>query len=177
MDDFVHDRVGIGVARRNPIQEPLELAGLQHALAHVVHEAEGQQLLDPELRARAAARAQRRRGVSAEPLDFRDQLRHALPRRRLGLDDRRPPSAAGVRVQRQQRLDGRHGAIGALTVGLVDDEDVGDFHDAGLERLHLVAGTRHERHDRDVGGPDDVDFILAHADGLDEDDRAWPCCG
>ena len=60
--------------------------------------------------------------------------------------------------------------IGALAIGLVDDEDVGDLHDAGLERLHLVAGARHERDDRDVGGADDVDFVLADADGLDEDD-------
>ena len=40
----------------------------------------------------------------------------------------------------------------------------------GLERLHLVAGAGHERHDRDVGGADDVDFVLADADGLDEHD-------
>ena len=28
----------------------------------------------------------------------------------------------------------------------------------------------HQRHDRDVGGPDDVDFVLADADGFDDDD-------
>ena len=28
----------------------------------------------------------------------------------------------------------------------------------------------HERHDRDVGGADDVDLVLADADGLDDDD-------
>ena len=40
----------------------------------------------------------------------------------------------------------------------------------GLERLHLVAGARHERHDRDVGGADDVDLVLSDADGLDQHD-------
>ena len=40
----------------------------------------------------------------------------------------------------------------------------------GLERLHVVAGARHQRHDRDVGRADDVDFVLADADGLDDHD-------
>ena len=73
-------------------------------------------------------------------------------------------------LQRQVRLDRRDEAIGAFTVRLVDHEDVGDLHDAGLERLHLVAGAGHQRDDRDVGGADDVDFVLADADGLDDDD-------
>ena len=30
--------------------------------------------------------------------------------------------------------------------------------------------ARHQRDDRDVGRPDDVDFVLAHANGLDDDD-------
>src|SRR6185503_9957661 len=33
-----------------------------------------------------------------------------------------------------------------------------------------VTRTRYERDDRHVGGPDDVDFVLADADGLDDDD-------
>ena len=62
------------------------------------------------------------------------------------------------------------GPVGALAVGLVDDEDVGDLHDAGLERLHFVARAGNERDDRHVGGADDVDLVLADADGLDDDD-------
>jgi hypothetical protein len=45
-----------------------------------------------------------------------------------------------------------------------------NFHDAGLEGLHLISRARHERHDRHVRGADDVDFVLADADGLDDHD-------
>ena len=71
-------------------------------------------------------------------------------------------------LQREVRLDRRHHAIGAVAIALVDHEDVGDLHDAGLERLHVVAGARHQHDDRDVGGADDVDFVLADADGFDD---------
>jgi hypothetical protein len=73
-------------------------------------------------------------------------------------------------MQRQHRLNGTHRLIGALSIRLVDDEDVRDLHDPGFERLHLVACARHERDDRDVGGADDLDFVLTNTDGLDEDD-------
>ena len=53
-------------------------------------------------------------------------------------------------------------------VGLVDDDHVGDLHDAGLQRLDRVAGAGHQHeHDR-VGVVDDVDLGLPDADGLDE---------
>src|SRR5262249_55007058 len=59
--------------------------------------------------------------------------------------------------------------ISTLSIGLVDHEDVGNLHDARLERLHFVAGARHQRDDRDIGGPDDIDFVLPYADRLDDD--------
>ena len=94
----------------------------------------------------------------------------ARPGGRDGLQHRRPPLAARIRVQRQIGVDRRYKPIGAFAVGLVHDEDVGNLHDAGLERLHFVAGAWHERHDRDVGRADDVHFVLADADRLDDDD-------
>ncbi len=60
--------------------------------------------------------------------------------------------------------------VGAGVVGFVDDEEVGDFHDAGLDGLDLVALTGDEEDGDNVGEAGDVDFILADADGLDEDD-------
>ena len=61
------------------------------------------------------------------------------------------------------------GAIGALAVGLVDDEHVGDLEQARLDRLDVVAqaGDRHD--DRRVRRPHHVDLVLPDADGLDQD--------
>ena len=99
-----------------------------------------------------------------------DQRRDAAAVRRNGLDDRRPPFAGPIGLQRQVGFDRRHQPVGSLTVGLVHHEHVGNLHDAGLERLDLVAGARHECHDRDVRRADDVHFVLTDADGLDDDD-------
>ena len=70
-----------------------------------------------------------------------------------------------------QRLHGPNLALhtfGAVAVRLVDDEDVGDLHDAGLDRLHVVAHAGNKNDHRYVGQRDDVHFVLAHADGLDQ---------
>ena len=57
-----------------------------------------------------------------------------------------------------------------LAVGLGDDHDVGHLHDAALDALQLVAGTRnlqqHEHVDHRMYGR----FGLSHADRFDEDD-------
>src|SRR5581483_11611197 len=45
-----------------------------------------------------------------------------------------------------------------------------DLHEAGLDRLNVVAHSRHEHHDVRLHGADDIDFVLTDADGLDEDD-------
>ena len=66
------------------------------------------------------------------------------PRRRLGLQHRRPPLAGASLPQRQARLHRLHQPIGIRPVGLVDHEHVRDLHDAGLQRLHVVAGPGHE---------------------------------
>ena len=55
-------------------------------------------------------------------------------------------------------------------VALVDDEDVGDLHDAGLHRLDVVAGARGDDDDGRVGHGGDLHLVLAGADGLDEND-------
>ena len=62
--------------------------------------------------------------------------------------------------------------VGAVAVGLVDDEDVGDLEDPGLGRLDGVAHAGREQDQGGVGEPGDVDLGLADADGLDEHDVA-----
>jgi hypothetical protein len=55
-------------------------------------------------------------------------------------------------------------------VRFVDDEDIGDLDDAGLERLDVIAGAGVVHEDRGHGGAGDFDFVLACADGLDDYD-------
>ncbi len=59
-------------------------------------------------------------------------------------------------------------AVGAGTIGLVDDEDVGDFHDAGLDGLNVVTHAGDEDDYGHLGDGGDVDFVLPDANGLDD---------
>ncbi len=60
--------------------------------------------------------------------------------------------------------------IDAGAVGFIDDEDVGDFHDAGFDGLDVVAHAGNEHDYRHVGKRRDIDFILTDADGFDDDE-------
>src|SRR5664280_992144 len=60
-------------------------------------------------------------------------------------------------------------AVGAGAIALVDDEDVGDLHDAGLDGLHIVAHAGDQHHNRDLRHGGDLDFVLPDADGFDDD--------
>ena len=53
-------------------------------------------------------------------------------------------------------------------VGFVDDENVGDFHDPGLDGLHVVTHAGDEHQHGHIGDAGNVDFILAHAHGFDQ---------
>ena len=59
--------------------------------------------------------------------------------------------------------------VGAGLVGFVDGEDVGDFHDAGFDGLHVVTHTGDEDDDGDLREAGDFDFVLAYADGFNDD--------
>jgi hypothetical protein len=54
-------------------------------------------------------------------------------------------------------------------VGLVDEEEVADLEDPGLEGLDDVAGRRLEDENDQVGAVEDVELGLADPHGLDED--------
>ena len=126
----------------------------EHLALEMLHEPLRHQLAQPVLAARPARALGR--GRSRPPVALRSrnarssstQLGDALRRSSPRSYDRRPPLAGAVGMQRQVRLDRRHQPIGALAIRLVDDEDVGDLHDAGLERLHVVARAGHQRDDR-----------------------------
>ena len=89
--------------------------------------------------------------------------------RRAGLEHRWPPVVGAVLVEPKHCLDLGNSAVGTLVVRLVHDEQIGDLHDARLERLHTVSGPRHRHHDRHVGGTRDLDLRLADTDRLDDD--------
>ncbi len=71
-----------------------------------------------------------------------DQFGHAAAGGRHGFQHGWPPFGAVEGLQQQVRFNRRHESIGVVAVRLVHHEDVRDLHDAGLERLHLVAGYR-----------------------------------
>ena len=82
-------------------------------------------------------------------------------RRRLALD-----AAAG---RREHRAELARGAIGSGPVGLVDDDEVRDLEQPGLDRLHLVPHLGHLDDDRGLGEARDLDLRLPGTDRLDED--------
>ena len=102
--------------------------------------------------------------------DGADEIVESLTGRGNRAHDHGAPLAIPVCVQRKQRLHFGCRSIGAVAIGLVDDEDVGDFHDASLERLHIVAHTGYEDDDRHVGYARNLDLVLAHTDGFDGDE-------
>jgi len=60
--------------------------------------------------------------------------------------------------------------IGHRVIGLVDDEDVGNLHDAGFEHLHRIAAARLESDERRLRQLRDLDLALPHPDRLDQHD-------
>src|ERR1039458_5620073 len=54
-------------------------------------------------------------------------------------------------------------------IALVDDEDIGDLHDAGLDGLDIVAHAGDQDHYGDLGDGGNFDLVLTDADGFDDD--------
>ena len=88
-----------------------------------------------------------------------------------GADDEWSPGIGAVR-EGEGRFQFTFQLVGAVEVGLVEDEDIGNLHNARLEGLNVVAVIGREDDKRDVGEPGDFDFVLADADGFDDDDIA-----
>ena len=120
------------------------------------------------LRARRSSQRPLGLDVGAVLVDLLRQLLDPLAARRLGAQDRHLP-AFGVVGEREDAAHLADHRFGHRVVGLVDDDDVGDLHHPGLQRLDRVARAGHQRQDDRVGVVDDVDLRLADADGLDQD--------
>ena len=59
--------------------------------------------------------------------------------------------------------------LGAVAVALVDDENVGNLHDASLNRLHIIAHTRDQDDDCNIGKTHDINLVLPNTDRLNHD--------
>ena len=139
---FVRRRVRIHRARRDAIDQLFHLHR-RHPRFDLAHQARAQDRAQLRFGAFAPARFNRRR-MRPEPIDAVDQIVEPLSGRCLGPNDRRTPLPFCIGMKAEQRLDFGHGPIGAVAIGFVHDEHVGDLHHARLERLHLVAHARDE---------------------------------
>src|ERR1019366_2048213 len=102
-----------------------------------------------------------------EFLDLLDQRFDSLPCGCDRTDHRRQPTYICAEALHREDL-GLH-ALCAVTVGFVDDEDVGDLHHSCFQALHLVAHAGDKDNNGYVGERRNLDFGLTGADGLDQD--------
>src|SRR4051812_39358842 len=81
-----------------------------------------------------AALGQRALGLDERPVlvELLHERLDALAADGLGLQDRHAPAALDRRRERQHATDLAHHRVGQRVVGLVDHDDVGDLHHAGL---------------------------------------------
>ena len=100
------------------------------------------------------------------------EVGHSLTGRGDGRNDRRAPSIVGKIGQIEHLHEIATRLLDALAVGLVDDEDVGDLHQAGLVGLHAVAPARIDDDDGRVGFPGHLDLDLTDPDRFDDDPMA-----
>ena len=122
------------------------------------------------VRARRTRAIRGYRSPPGEAPHRRDHAVDAVPGSGAGLHHRRPPPARSALAQRQHPFDLGDRTVGAVPIRLVHHEHVGYLHDAGLDRLNIIAAAGRENHDRHIGRPADVDLSLADADGLYQHD-------
>src|SRR5262249_3558761 len=76
-----------------------------------------------------------------------------------GADDWGLPSITPFR-HFQERDQFTFSAVSAFAIGLVDGEDIPDLHNPGFYRLNIIPHPWNQYDDGNVGGLDDVHFIL-----------------
>src|SRR5512133_3294673 len=107
--------------------------------------------------------------------DFSGQFFDADVALGLGFQDAGIPAPFGGCAEFEHGGQFAGGPVGTVTVGLVDHEDIPDFQDAGFDGLDIVSQPRYHDHTGGMGGLDDVHLVLAHTDGLDDDDLHAQC--
>jgi hypothetical protein len=74
----------------------------------------------------------------------------------------------GIAPHRRRGFQRTAGEAGRRGVALGHHQQVGQFQDAGLDRLHLVAQAGREGHQQRIGEFRDIDLGLSRADGFDQ---------
>ena len=72
-----------------------------------------------------------------------------------------------VHIDHQSQIT--HGLVATFPVGLVDQEDIADLKDAGLDRLDIISHSGNHHNDCRMGAPDNIYLILADTNGFDQD--------
>lgn len=102
-------------------------------------------------------------------------LGNALVFQGAGFEDRNAPVGFGFVVQAAFGVEAeQHGEfgnslVGTGLVGFADDEEVGNFEDAGLDGLDIVAHTGGGNDHDGLSGTHDLNLGLSRANGLDDD--------
>ena len=104
----------------------------------------------------------------AEFVDGGGEIVDAAIFRGDGANDGRMPAIAG-HDEREHGVKLLFEAISAFAIGFVEDENIANFHQAGFHVLDVVAEAGDEDDENAIGETDDIDFVLADADGFDED--------
>ena len=102
------------------------------------------------------------------PIDLGHEFGQAFMARGDGLQNRWLPSAAHSEIDHVPDL--AHGAVSAITIGLVNNEDVTDLENAGLGGLDTVTHAWRQQHQRGIGGCGNLDLRLPDAHGFDDRD-------
>src|SRR5208337_2044259 len=102
-----------------------------------------------------------------ELLECLSDFSHARTRGSDRFDDEGTPTVrAGSHGKHS--LDFLLEAVSAGKVGLVDDVEIGDFHNAGLEGLHVVTHARDQEQGCGICQASDFHFVLAYSNGFNQ---------
>ena len=107
------------------------------------------------------------------PINLGHEFGQAFVTRGHGLQNRRLPSPANSEIDHVPDL--AHGAISAIAICLIDDEDVADLQDARFRSLNAIPHARRQQYQRRVGRRGNLDLRLPDTHGLD--DRDIETCG
>src|SRR5262245_14925906 len=169
-EDLAHRTERVELAPLHRIEHTPQLRVVPHRVLDVLLRPRGgdREHLAGEIAPTALVELPGRLEILAVLCDLLPQLGHVLTPCRLGEHDRGPPRA--LAVESEDRADLVQHRLRGGMIHLVDRDHVWNLHDSRLQRLHRVAGARHEHEQHGVGDPDHLDLALARPHSLEEDE-------